>query len=66
MQRRDILKGAIAAPIAGAALAAPAVVRAQPRVRWRMPSSFPQVLDAVYGAGSRSPNGSPPSRTATS
>ncbi|MEX2374201.1 MAG: TRAP transporter substrate-binding protein DctP [Dehalococcoidia bacterium] len=52
MQRRDLLKGAIAGSVTGAAtLAAPAVARAQTRVRWRMPSSFPQVLDTVYGGG---------------
>lgn len=49
MQRRSFLtKGA-----AGAALAAPALVRAQqqqpPAVRWRMASSFPKSLDALYG-----------------
>ncbi|MEN2990556.1 TRAP transporter substrate-binding protein DctP [Tistrella sp. BH-R2-4] len=51
MHRRDVLKGALAATAAGGALAAPAIARAQTKVRWRMPSSFPQVLDTVYGAG---------------
>jgi TRAP-type mannitol/chloroaromatic compound transport system substrate-binding protein len=47
MKRRVFVQ---TAGVAGAAaLAAPAVVRAQPTVRWRMPSSFPRSLDTVWG-----------------
>jgi TRAP-type mannitol/chloroaromatic compound transport system substrate-binding protein len=44
--RRSFLK---AAPAAGL-LAAPAVVGAQPAIRWRLASSFPKALDALFAA----------------
>jgi TRAP-type mannitol/chloroaromatic compound transport system substrate-binding protein len=50
MQRRKFLKGAGASAAAAAAIAAPAVVGAQPQVRWRLASSFPKALDTIYGA----------------
>ena len=49
MQRRSFLAKGATGAAAGAALAAPAIVRAQPAVRWRMASSFPKSLDALYG-----------------
>jgi TRAP-type mannitol/chloroaromatic compound transport system substrate-binding protein len=50
MNRRKFIARAGAA--AGtAALAAPAIVKAQPTIQWRMPSSFPKSLDTLYGAG---------------
>lgn len=50
MERRQWVRGA---GMAGVLLssAAPAVVRAQPALRWRLASSFPKVLDVIYGAG---------------
>ena len=46
MQRRSFVQTAAV----GAALAAPAVVRAQPQIRWRLASSWPKSLDTIYGA----------------
>jgi TRAP-type mannitol/chloroaromatic compound transport system substrate-binding protein len=48
MKRRAFIKGA--AGSAGAALAAPAIVRGQEQVKWRLTSSFPKSLDTLYGA----------------
>jgi TRAP-type mannitol/chloroaromatic compound transport system substrate-binding protein len=48
MQRRQFLKNA-GVGVAGAAIAAPAVAQSQPQVRWRMASSFPPRLDALFG-----------------
>jgi TRAP-type mannitol/chloroaromatic compound transport system substrate-binding protein len=44
--RRGFLKAAPLAALAGA----PAVVGAQPAIRWRLASSFPKALDALYAA----------------
>jgi TRAP-type mannitol/chloroaromatic compound transport system substrate-binding protein len=49
MDRRTFIKTA-AVGSAGAALTAPAVVRGQAQVRWRLASSFPKSLDTIYGA----------------
>lgn len=46
MKRRSLLSGAAAAT---AAVAAPAHAQAMPKLRWRMPSSFPKTLDTVFG-----------------
>ena len=56
MNRRDVL-GQLAAVstvaslpcLTGTAQAAPSI--GQGRVQWRMASSFPKSLDAIYGAG---------------
>ena len=45
MSRRRFLQTAPAA-----LLAAPAVVSAQPAIRWRLVSSFPKLLDTIYGS----------------
>ena len=45
MQRRSFVQAAAA----GAALSAPAIVRAQPQIRWRVASSWPKTLDTIYG-----------------
>ena len=52
MDRRSFLtKAAIAAPVAAgaAALGAPAIAQANPKVTWRLTSSFPKSLDTIYG-----------------
>lgn len=51
MNRRIILGAAAAA--APLALAAPALAQANPEVRWRFQSSFPRVLDVLYGTAER-------------
>src|SRR3954470_5497083 len=48
MDRRSLLK---AGAVAGAAVPMPALAKAQPVIRWRMPSSYPKSLDTLYGAG---------------
>jgi TRAP-type mannitol/chloroaromatic compound transport system substrate-binding protein len=51
MDRRSFLtKGALAG--AGTmALAAPAIAQSQPKITWRLTSSFPKGLDTIYGGG---------------
>jgi TRAP-type mannitol/chloroaromatic compound transport system substrate-binding protein len=49
MERRRFL--GVAGLAAGATVAAPAVARAAPRVKWRIASGFPQSLDVLRGAG---------------
>jgi TRAP-type mannitol/chloroaromatic compound transport system substrate-binding protein len=49
MQRRSFLKKA-GLGIAAGAVAAPAIVSAQPNIQWRLASSFPKSLDTLYGA----------------
>ena len=51
MDRRSFLKRAGAAGAGTAAFAAPAIAQSQPEVKWRMTSSFPKSLDAIYGTG---------------
>ncbi|HEY0490833.1 MAG TPA: TRAP transporter substrate-binding protein [Telluria sp.] len=49
MQRRSFLKNTAVAGAAGA-VAAPALAQAtQPAITWRLASSFPKTLDAIYG-----------------
>jgi TRAP-type mannitol/chloroaromatic compound transport system substrate-binding protein len=48
MERRELLKRA-AAGVAASALATPAIAQAQ-TVRWRLATSWPKSLDALYGA----------------
>ncbi|MGE3860976.1 MAG: TRAP transporter substrate-binding protein [Burkholderiaceae bacterium] len=50
MERRSFLHKASVGAAAAGALAAPAVVSAQPAVRWRLQSSFPKSLDSLFGA----------------
>jgi len=50
MERRDFLKKAGVGAAAGAALAAPAIVRAQPTIQWRCAVSWPKSLDTLFGA----------------
>jgi TRAP-type mannitol/chloroaromatic compound transport system substrate-binding protein len=48
MKRRSFLKTA-AAGVATGAVAAPAVVRAQPSIQWRLAASWPKSLDTLFG-----------------
>lgn len=52
MQRRDFIKGAAGAGLAGAAAIAPslAIAADAPVVSWRLASSFPKSLDTIFGA----------------
>jgi TRAP-type mannitol/chloroaromatic compound transport system substrate-binding protein len=54
MERRSFLQGAGMAGILASGIA-PAFVRAQEPIRWRLASSFPKSLDTVY-RGQRSPS----------
>ena len=52
MKRREFFKSATAITASAAAattLAAPALAQSQPKVSWRLASSFPKGLDTVYG-----------------
>ena len=52
MKRREFIKGAAIAGVAGAAastLPKPAIAQAMPEVKWRLTSSFPKSLDTIYG-----------------
>src|SRR5690606_7683257 len=48
VERRKFLKHTGLAGVLAAG-AAPAIVGAQPAIRWRLASSFPKSLDTVYG-----------------
>ncbi|WGD30567.1 TRAP transporter substrate-binding protein DctP [Ancylobacter sp. WKF20] len=49
--RRAVLRGAgLATTAAVTAVAAPAIAQSAPQVRWRLTSSVPKVLDAIFGA----------------
>jgi TRAP-type mannitol/chloroaromatic compound transport system substrate-binding protein len=49
MKRRSFLKKA-AVGLAAGTVAAPAIAQSQPTVRWRLTSSFPKNLDAIFAA----------------
>ncbi|HEY7761284.1 MAG TPA: twin-arginine translocation signal domain-containing protein, partial [Burkholderiales bacterium] len=48
MKRRSFLKTA-AAGMATGAVAAPAIVHAQPSIQWRLAASWPKSLDTLFG-----------------
>jgi TRAP-type mannitol/chloroaromatic compound transport system substrate-binding protein len=53
MDRRSFIRKAGAAgagAVAATALAAPAIAQQNPKIAWRMTSSFPKSLDTIYGA----------------
>lgn len=49
MQRRSFIQKATVGAAAGTVLGAPAIVHAQPTLRWRLASSFPKSLDTLFG-----------------
>jgi TRAP-type mannitol/chloroaromatic compound transport system substrate-binding protein len=49
MKRRQFLKSA-SLGLAVTAVAKPALAQSNPTIRWRLTSSFPKSLDAIYGA----------------
>lgn len=54
MQRRSFLKKAGMGAIAGTAvIGAPAIAQENPEIKWRMASSFPRSLPALYGTGEK-------------
>ena len=55
MQRRKFLRtaGIGAAVTASGAVAAPAIAQSMPELNWRLTSSFPKSLDALYGGAER-------------
>lgn len=55
MKRRAFLRRA-GAGLAAASVAAPAIAQSHPKVRWRMASSFPKSLDALYGSAEQLAN----------
>ena len=53
MDRRSFIRGAATVTTgaaAASALAAPAIAQSNPKVTWRLTSSFPKSLDTIYGA----------------
>lgn len=54
MERRSFLKKAGMGAIAGSAvIGAPAIAQENPEIKWRMVSSFPRSLPALYGTGEK-------------
>ncbi|MBN9036694.1 MAG: TRAP transporter substrate-binding protein [Rhizobiales bacterium] len=52
MDRRSFIRGAGLAGVGAAAattLAAPAIAQSNPKITWRLTSSFPKALDTIYG-----------------
>ena len=50
MQRRSFINKAAASAAGATLLAAPAIVKAQPTIKWRCSSGFPKALDTIFGA----------------
>ena len=53
MHRRTFVKTATVGTVGAVgtvALAAPAIAQSQPKISWRLTSSFPKSLDTIYGA----------------
>jgi len=52
MDRRKFIRGAglAAGGLAATSIAAPAIADSQPKLKWRLTSSFPKALDALFGA----------------
>jgi TRAP-type mannitol/chloroaromatic compound transport system substrate-binding protein len=50
VNRRKFMKAASSGGLASIAIAAPAIAQSSPEIKWRLTSSFPKSLDALYGA----------------
>jgi TRAP-type mannitol/chloroaromatic compound transport system substrate-binding protein len=50
VNRRKFMKTTAAAGFVGSAVAAPAIAQSSPEIKWRLTSSFPKSLEALYGA----------------
>ena len=50
MKRRSFASTVLAGAAVTTGLSAPAIVHAQPKIRWRLASSWPKNLDTIYGA----------------
>ena len=50
MKRREFLQRTTAGGLLGAAMARPALAQGEPHVRWRLATSWPKSLDAVFGS----------------
>lgn len=54
MKRREFFKSATAitaGTVAASTLAMPAIAQSNPKISWRLASSFPKGLDTIYGGG---------------
>ncbi|MEP2724247.1 MAG: ABC transporter substrate-binding protein, partial [Roseibium sp.] len=49
MDRRKFISGAATGAIAGTALATPALAQSNPKVSWRLQSSYPRSLTTIFG-----------------
>src|SRR5437868_2124447 len=58
MDRRSFIRKAGAGGVAAAAavLAAPAIAQSNPKITWRVTSSFPKSLDTIFGAAATMAN----------
>lgn len=54
MKRRDLIRsaglGLAATTLAAQSVSSPAIAQSTPEIRWRLTSSVPKVLDAIFGA----------------
>src|SRR5439155_22812504 len=50
MKRRQFLQHAAAGGLVAGAVASPARAQGEPTVRWRMATSWPKSLDAIFGS----------------
>jgi TRAP-type mannitol/chloroaromatic compound transport system substrate-binding protein len=58
MDRRSFIRKASVGSVAAAAtaLAAPAIAQSNPKISWRITSSFPKSLDTIFGAAATMAN----------
>ncbi|MER0237174.1 TRAP transporter substrate-binding protein [Fulvimarina sp. MAC8] len=49
MDRRKFISGAATGALGATALATPAIAQENPKLQWRITSSFPKSLDTIYG-----------------
>jgi TRAP-type mannitol/chloroaromatic compound transport system substrate-binding protein len=49
MDRRNFVKTAATGAAGSALIAAPAIAQSQPKISWRLTSSYPKSLDTLFG-----------------